>query len=538
MLPAKWYHCRMSPTPTPDAFPVAIIGSGIAGLTAAIHLAERGIPPLILEADSQWPGGRMAGGDPDTFDYQGREWSFPTEHGMHTFAGGYDNTRALVERFLDLETHLSPGEDWISLRRGKAIVNEAGRAIRWGWIPAPFHYVQLLFQPRVWASITPLDWLSLPGFLTSILLTVGLDPIMEEIALDGLSMDEYFRLWTPGMRSVYAGLANNFMAAPDEKISLAALIAASRYYAMLRRDVWWLEYLPGNPHTHLVQPLIEAIEKRGGMLVMGGRVVELAQDGDLWRLRVDDARHGGTRSLLAERVILAMDPLNAQMLLENSPATAQTARSMPFPGATRTATVRLWFDHAPDSGASNGMLTGDFTFNNFFWLHRLHDEFKAWHTTTGGGVLEFHLYASDEFYDRNDDQTLIARATHDAQRAFPALRGHLVFGAVRRNDPVQTLFRPPTRDSLHVQAPWPGVYACGDWVGYPTPAMWIERSCVTGLAAANHILAEGGLETFELIPARRPEFLPAALQAVIGGLRWLLGPPIVTMVRFLRKQKV
>ena len=30
-----------------------IIGSGVAGLSAGLHLAERGIKPLILEADEQ-----------------------------------------------------------------------------------------------------------------------------------------------------------------------------------------------------------------------------------------------------------------------------------------------------------------------------------------------------------------------------------------------------------------------------------------------------------------------------------------------------
>ena len=37
-----------------------IIGGGIAGLSAALHLSERGLHPLALEADPQYLGGRLA----------------------------------------------------------------------------------------------------------------------------------------------------------------------------------------------------------------------------------------------------------------------------------------------------------------------------------------------------------------------------------------------------------------------------------------------------------------------------------------------
>ena len=40
---------------------VVIIGGGLAGLSAALHLAESGLKPLILEADPNYLGGRVAG---------------------------------------------------------------------------------------------------------------------------------------------------------------------------------------------------------------------------------------------------------------------------------------------------------------------------------------------------------------------------------------------------------------------------------------------------------------------------------------------
>src|SRR5690242_10295037 len=190
-------------------FPVVVIGGGIAGLTAAAHLAERGIPALLLDADSLWTGGRLAGCDADTFEYKGRVWSFPSEHGVHALWGGYVNMRAMLERFLNIELQESTGEEWINRWRRSVRTVEAGRAVRFGWLPAPFHYLSLLLYPRFWRTITPLDFLSLPGFLFSILWTVGLDPIGEGMALDGLMMSEYFRGWTPNLRATFTGLGVN-----------------------------------------------------------------------------------------------------------------------------------------------------------------------------------------------------------------------------------------------------------------------------------------------------------------------------------------
>jgi isorenieratene synthase len=359
---------------------------------------------------------------------------------------------------------------------------EAGNAVRSRWLPAPFHYLQLLFHPRIWSTITPLDFLSLPGFLFSILWTVGLDPLAEEVALDGLMMDQYFRGWTPNLRATFTGVGVNLLAAPKETISLTAFIAALRFYTAMRRDTWSIQYFPDNPHRCLLQPLIEHIERVGGAILHGATAQRLERDGDGWRIIIDDSQRRGLRSLLAEHVILAVQAPAAQRLLCAGDTAASTLR---FPSAVRNATIRLWFDTAPRPGTPGGMFTGDFLPDNFFWLHQLYDEFAEWHEQTGGSVIEVHLYANKDVLEQPDNILLI-KVLDDVQRAFPTLRGHFVYSAIRRNSLNHTQFRVPTRDSLHVQTPWPNVYACGDWIGYPTPSFWMERACTTGIAAANH----------------------------------------------------
>lgn len=494
-----------------DVFPVVVIGGGLAGLTAALHLAERDVPTLVLEADSEWPGGRLSGGDPDTFEHDGRTWSFNSEHGAHALWGGYDNMFAMVEDRLGVYLHMSEGEEWINRWGTEVRAVEAGTNVRRSWLPAPFHYIQLLFKASFWKTFTPLDLLGLPTLFGSLLLSCGIDPIMERKNLGKRSIEDFFWLWMPNPKAIIRGLAHSLLAAPSEHIQEASLIAALRYYTLLRRDTWQLGYLPANAHNCLIQPMIDRIEQNG-MVMLGTRAISLEKTGEYWTVRVEDAKRGGTRSLQAAHVILATEPLAAENLLNNSPTLAERAAELEIPPTLQCATARIWFDAQPREGAPGGMFTGDFEIDNFFWLQKLHAEFAEWNEI-GGSAIEVHFYSPDEYLAQSD-QMLLITATTEVQRAFPELRGHFVHGAIRRNGRTQTQFVIPTDDSLHVETPWENMYACGDWIGYPSPSLWMERCTITGLAAANLILAKYGREQWEILPPRPPEPLARTIGVV------------------------
>jgi carotenoid phi-ring synthase / carotenoid chi-ring synthase len=515
-----------------NQFPVVVIGAGIAGLTAAAHLAERGVAPLLLDADALWSGGRLAGGEADTFEYDGRVWAFPSEHGVHALWGGYANMRAMLDRFLQIELQESTGEEWINRWGREVRTIEAGRAVRFGWLPAPFHYLSLLLYPRFWRTITPLDFLSLPGFLFSLLWTVGIDPMREGVALDGLMMDEYFRGWTPNLRATFTGLGVNLLAAPAEEITLTGFIAAIRFYTMLRRDAWQPCYLPDNPDTCLIQPLIRHIEAKGGEVRQGVEAMSLEKVVDGWRITVRDAGQKGNRSIWAKQVIVAANaPGAARLLLAGS--TVAEAEKLRFPKTVRNITARLWFDAAPRDGTTGGMFTGDFLPDNYFWLHRLYDDFRKWHSETGGSAIEVHLYANDSVAEQADN-VLLVRCVDEIQRAFPELKGYFLRGVIRRNSRVHTAFRVPTKESLQVETPWPGIFACGDWIGHPSPSLWMERAVTTGIAAANHILAAEGRETFPLLQPDAPEGLARAMEFLARLFRRTIGRVLLGVARGIK----
>jgi len=47
--------------------PVVVLGAGLAGLTAAIHLAERGVDVVLCEAHPTFLGGRTRAREPYAF---------------------------------------------------------------------------------------------------------------------------------------------------------------------------------------------------------------------------------------------------------------------------------------------------------------------------------------------------------------------------------------------------------------------------------------------------------------------------------------
>ena len=516
-----------------DTFPVLIIGAGLAGLSAGVHLAGQGIAPLIIDADSLWAGGRLSGGEPENIEYDGRVWQFKPDHGVHAIWGGYVNMRAMIERFTDTRLQISAGEEWIN-RWGREVRRmEAGNAIRSKWIPAPFHYLQLLFHPQIWATIQPWDFLSLPGFLASILLTVGTDPIREKIAWDGLMMKDYFTGWTPNLRATFEGLGVNLLASPADEISLAGFIAGLRFYTMLRNDSWQMHYLPADSHTSLIQPLINRIENAGGVVQGGITAQKLIQDDDGWQIIVQDSRKQGLRRIRAEHIVLAMNAPATERLLNNSPHTADISKRMIFPRGLRNAVLRLWFTNSPVASTQGGMLTGDFAPDNFFWLHRLYDDYAEWHSETGGSVIELHYY--DDALLNQPDRNLIVLSVTEVQRAFPEIRGNFIHATVRRNSKVHSNFRVPTDETLHVKTPWNKIYACGDWIGHDTPSLWMERSTTTGIAVASEILSLMDKEPYDILYPERPGLFAILSGSLVRAGRWLLAPAITAIARFFKR---
>lgn len=496
---------------------VIIIGGGLAGLVAALHLAERGLAPLLLEA-APCCGGRVAGGPTVTIEHGGHPWAFPAEHGIHGLWGQYHNLRALLRRY-GIASDLVPArrEEWLHCEDGRVFRAEAGSMVRRSPIPAPFHYLGLLLRPGFLRMLTLYDIVGLPRVVGNLYLALAYDPLCEPAPLEGRTLVGLFERWPARLRAFIAALMRSGLAAHPEDVPLGGFLAFLRFYTLLRRDAWEFDYFPADSGSSLIDPLCAAIEQHGGRICRDTAAIALERNASGWHVVWRRGEDKGNDQ--AAQIILALDAPAAQHLLCSSPATANAAATMEWPQGLSTGIVRLWFASAPPGNTESGICSGDFTIDNFFWLHHFQRSCAAWHAATGGSVVEAHIYGPQALLDQ-PDAVLLARAIGDIQRAYPTLRGQLLHSTLQRNSPSHTRFGIGADPRyLGVESPWPGISCCGDWLRYPHPALFLERACTTGIAAANQVITAYGGDPFPIIPASPAEAPAALIERGLRGVR-------------------
>ncbi len=509
----------LSLKPCTESFPVVVVGGGLAGLTAALHLTERNVPVIVLEADANDLGGRVSGKKGVEFN----GWQFPGEHGVHGIWSPYLNLQAMLARRRIRPVFVpAQEEDWIYRRRNKIKKAAVGSAIRDSWIPAPFHYLNLFLRPSFLAALGINDWISLVLVYYTLIFAVGIDPLREEQPLEGLHMSGLLNGWSPALRAFMIGLTRSGLAGQPDEIPLSGFLAFLRFYTVLRRDSWAFSYLPADAGTSLIQPLAEQVRALGGCIRMGRRVTSIDQVEDGWKVywqaseeKVNEPSRG---EITAQHVILATDAPNTSAILQQSPCTQALASDLYFPAGMETAIIRLWFDRTPHYTSEAGIFSGDFTLDNYFWLDRIQGAYIRWHNATGGSAIEAHIYGPPQVL-AEPDAVLISRAISDVQAAFPELRGHRIHQMIQRNASTHTLFGlgPPGKH-LSIETPWEGLFCCGDWVRYPNPALFLERACITGIAAANSVLKSRDLPVWPLLDHPKPEpFVGLIERLIVSG---------------------
>ena len=410
------------PTRVPDDSGTAVVvGGGIAGVSAALVLAERGVSVELLEAAPAL-GGRLGTWRRTLPDGTG----VTVEHGYHGFFRQYYTLRAILRR-------LDPELGFLRDVGGYPI---EGRDPAW----AAEDFTDL---PRVpLANLAALVWKS-PSFRLRDLRHVDGREALEMLRYDPVAtfakhdhrttaeLLDAFGFSERGRAMLFEVFAHSFFNT-EQRYSAAEFLAMCHFYFTGNPEGLGMDAPRDQYATTLWEPFTRLLEKHGATVTTGARATVVVSGQSGWSVGVQD---GPTRT--ARHLVVATDVPGTRALFERSPGFATTAprlaeRVAGLPGGEPYVVARFWCrgdvdaGHAPFTGVTRERVLDSVTL-----FHRLEAESAAWARDTGGSVIELHSYACPHDASLDD---LVAADAHRAHRDVAGVRRPR--GARRRRPPL------------------------------------------------------------------------------------------------------
>ncbi len=474
-----------------------VIGAGLAGLTAAWALTRAGIGVDVYESGPAAGGRCGPTGTASTPDGS----TFVLEHGLHGVWRQYRNLRGVLSA-LGRGGDLVPVDDQgVILPGDPPELLDLGRRVQETRLPDPLGLLAMYSHPRLLRRLGRSALRQLPRSVRRGLELLSFDPSQDLAQADRETVASFLEDWPPPLRQLLAATTHSAFFAEPREVSLAALFLGLQLYAALDRRDSTFHTLREGCVGSLIQPLVAALTAAGGRLHLGRRVTGLRLN-PRPSVRWHD---GGPEE--ADGVIIAVDPIAFQNL-DLDPALQARLAAAEIPRGVGSVVVRLWFDRSPGRGPPAGVAAG-LPVSNYFWLDQLQEDYRRWAAARGGAVLECHLYGDTARSAVNTDPAaLIQTVTTLAEATWPALRGGRVHGHVQQNAPIHPIFSPGILSGApKVDTNLARVALCGDWIQSPTPVLYMERACTTGLEAARHLTHHLGGEITR-IPKLLPPFPP------------------------------
>jgi isorenieratene synthase len=467
------------PRVLPRSADVVVAGGGIAGIAAAVVLAERGARVTLLEPDD-FLGGR-AGAWRDTL---ADGTSFTMERGFHAFFRQYYNLRALLRRVDPEHARLIPVEDY-------PLLGPDGLRESFARLPK-IPLLNLVALVRRSSTMTLRDAMRVDDTLGRAMMAY--DPDATYAKHDHLTAREFLdRLGFPprARQMLFDVFAHSFFN-PEDEFSAAELIMMFHFYFLGNPEGIVFDVADGPFSTRLWHPLQHHLELRGATIRLGAALEHVA--------RAPDGRFtltcssGQPRTITADALVLAAHIPGLQQIVAASPAlgdppwrariAAQTVTS-PF------AVWRLWLDRPVDPGRAPFVgTTGLGLIDNISLYHLFEDESRQWAARTGGSVVELHAYAlPPNTSEQTIKQDLLATLHH----LYPETRPARILDQrylLRADCPA---FRPGTAAQRpRVTTSTAGLVLAGDHIHTAFPTALMERAASTGMLAANHLLHQWG----------------------------------------------
>ncbi|WP_205863511.1 FAD-dependent oxidoreductase [Planosporangium thailandense] len=466
------------PRAAPRPARVAVIGGGIAGVSAALVLAERGMPVTLIERESRL-GGRLAAWPHRLADGS----THMVGHGFHGFFRQYYTWRAILRR-IDPElgflrplgrypvlSRAWPTEDFANLPH-LPLLNLAALVARSPSLR--LRDLRDLDRAAAWALLSYERRRTYGEY----------DHVPAARFLDSLRLTDRARAM------LFDVFAHSFFNR-EETMSAAEMIMMFHFYFLGNPEGLDLDAPTEDYATAIWQPLAARLDALGADIRLAEPVDRVEPAGDSWRVTL----RGGA-GVICRYAVLAADPSGVRTLGAASSGLARTAPRLAtqlceLGVAAPYAVARLWTSRCcePRRAAFNAV-TREATLDSVTVCHEIEQQARRWAAHRGGGVLELHAYACE---DGLDADTAAARMRAELAGLWPETASMAVLdqhARVERNAPAYGVGSDRTRPGVVTEAP--GLYLAGDWVRLPFPSALMERAAASGVLAADQVLADAG----------------------------------------------
>jgi isorenieratene synthase len=462
-----------------------VVGGGIAGVSAALVLAERGVRVTLLEAAGRL-GGRLGAWPRTLPDGTVQQ----VEHGFHGFFRHYYTWRSVLRR-------IDPELGFLRPLPGYPVISRRWPAEDFAALPAlpPVNLLALLARSP---SLRLRDLRGVDRAAAAALLEF--DRTRTYAQLDGVTATELLdRLGLPDRaRAVLFEVFAHSFFNREAEFSAAELVMMFHFYFLANPEGLGLDVTADDHGSCVWAPLARLLARLGVDVRTGTPVDRLERTAAGWRT----VATGGS-TVDSEHAVLAVDPAALKRIVVASaglPAplarqVAGLAVSAPY------AVARFWTDRPVFSGVSREPTTDSITVYS-----RLEDGARQWAGRTGGEVVELHAYATE---DGLTAEAAASRMWTELGGLWPEAAGLRVLHREARVGQDAPGF-PPASDGSRpgVRTGDPTLLLAGDWVRLPFASALMERAATTGVLAANDVLTRAGARA-EPVSTVRPRGLLA-----------------------------
>jgi isorenieratene synthase len=510
---------------------IVVIGSGLAGLSAALHIAEGGVPVTVVEAHPAFFGGRTRSREGYRFAWNGVTHTQPLDHGQHCIWFQYYNMRRLLVRLGLWDSNVR------ECTTTQYIVDEGYESEEVMRLPPLDVQPSKIAKNRLQflRSLARAAGAGIPSIGDIGRLARAL-PRLAQVATfrhgsdyrrwDDVSVAQMFAwLGLPeGMDRVLKSLCKASTFHPHTETSAAwglSMIESTLLHHPADHKMWCFR---GSLGRSLIDPLVAAIEARGGRVLRNAKAVDLDfVDGRIQAVHLaptapasslpssaSSRSPGGTALaeptvIACQAVVSATDIPGFQELMLPRFGHLPEVRAAANLETVSNATIRVVTSRRVREGEPwMGIFSGRFHWLDcYFLLSRYQDELMAWSAVTGGDVIEFHSYFAQREIAGCRPEILRQNIEKEVIRTWPELAGnivHIEHFINERTFDKQTVghhnFAPPMNTSI------PNLTLCGSWPRVDTAVHDMEKAVFTGIVAANRILSELARPLVPPIPLR------------------------------------